>query len=203
MPRRGAGRPRGGASQVRIIGGSHRGRPIGFADGPGLRPTGARIRETLFNWLAPMIRGARVLDAFAGSGALGFEAASRGATEVLMFEQSTGALARLRQNAGQLDLPQVRIQAGDSLKLLRTPPAQPRDLVLLDPPFHQGLLESTLLALVQYRWLTPCARVYIERDAKETLELPAGWAMLREKRAGQVIYGLWQAGTDAGSAVGE
>jgi 16S rRNA (guanine966-N2)-methyltransferase len=182
----------GPLSQVRIIGGSHRSRRVGFPELEGLRPTGDRVRETLFNWLLPVLPGAACLDLFAGSGVLGFEAASRGAGRVVLVERAPPALLRLRENARLLELPQVEVVAADALEWLRGPP-QLFDLVFLDPPFAAGLLDRCCLALHQGGWLKPGARVYLEWDAgQEAPQPPTGWSPLREKRAGQVAFALHQ-----------
>jgi 16S rRNA (guanine966-N2)-methyltransferase len=179
-------------SQLRIIGGSHRSRRLSFPELDGLRPTGDRVRETLFNWLQPLLPGAACLDLFAGSGALGFEAASRGAGRVVLVERAPLALRHLRENAAALGMPQVEIVAAEALEWLRGAP-QPFDLVFLDPPFAAGLLEGCCLSLQEGGWLKPQARVYLEWDAAQARpQPPAPWAMLREKRAGQVAFALYQ-----------
>ncbi len=180
-----------GAGEVRIIAGRLRGRRLHFRAHPGLRPTGDRVRETLFNWLAPLIAGARCLDLFAGSGALGFEAASRGAAEVVMVEQASGAARSLRANRERLGVREIVVVQDDALRWLGGPP-QPFDLVLLDPPFAQGLLRLCCERLSDGGWLCPGgALVYLEADVRGGLpELPAAWRWWREGRAGQVAFGL-------------
>jgi 16S rRNA (guanine966-N2)-methyltransferase len=188
----------GSANRVRLIGGSHGGRWIDFPDAAGLRPSADRTRETLFNWLQPLISGARCLDLFAGSGALGFEAASRGAAQVLMLEQAPRVAAALRQSQQALDLGQVEILQTDALRWLQDSVRNPAqgfglafDLVFIDPPFAQRLLPQVLQALTQAPLLRPAARIYWEVNAADSLtELPTGLSPLREKRAGQVRYGL-------------
>ncbi len=176
---------------VRIIGGSCRGRRLSFPDLPGLRPTGDRIRETLFNWLQPQMPGARCLDLFAGSGALGLEAASRGAGQVVMLDRSPAVIHQLKAHAELLGLEQVQVVQADALTWLQEPPAAPFDIVFLDPPFGAGLIEPCCQALVAGDWLQPQGRLYIETALKEPLPaLPPGWQLLREKRAGQVAYYL-------------
>ena len=179
------------ANQVRIIGGTHRGRRLSFPDLPGLRPTGDRVRETLFNWLQPMLPGGRCLDLFAGSGALGLEAASRGAGAVLMLDQASVVIKQLRQHVADLGLEQVRIEQADALSWLLQEGEEPFDIVFLDPPFGSDLLGECCRLLEAGHWLKPDARVYIEMDVLESLpELPKSWAVLREKKAGQVAYYL-------------
>jgi 16S rRNA (guanine966-N2)-methyltransferase len=174
---------------VRIIGGQHRGRKLPFAEMPGLRPTGDRIRETLFNWLQPVIEGARCLDLFAGSGALGIEAASRGAARVVMVEQAGSVVRQLERNRELLSLDQVNIVRADALQFLEQSPT-PFDIVFLDPPFEQNLLPAVCQRLTQ-GWLADGARIYLEEDSsREFPVLPEDWQWLNQKRAGQVRYGL-------------
>lgn len=175
---------------MRLIGGSLRGRTLDFPDAEGLRPTADRIRETLFNWLQPLIEGAQCLDLFAGTGALGFEAASRGAARVLMLETNAKVVAALQQNRQRLGLVAVEIQRGDGLARLAST-HQSFDLIFLDPPFHTELLQQSLDCLAQDRYLKPGGLVYLELDAKEPWpELPKGLEWYRQKEAGQVRYGL-------------
>lgn len=184
----GKGRRQG--NQIRIIGGEHRGRRLGFPDIPGLRPTGDRIRETLFNWLQPTLPGASCLDMFAGSGALGLEAASRGAGKVLMLERSSIVVEQLRQHVSMLGLKQVSVEQVDAMSWLETP-AQQFDIVFVDPPFADGLLQQVCPGLVAGRLLRPGALVYIESDVAAGLpELPQELSILKEKKAGQVAYYL-------------
>jgi 16S rRNA (guanine966-N2)-methyltransferase len=185
------GAKRSGASNtLRIIGGQWRGRKLRFADGEGLRPTTDRVRETLFNWLQPLIHGARCLDLFAGSGALGLEALSRGAGEVIFVETNPRAIGALRENLALLEAENGRVQPGDALLFLRGP-ARPFDVVFLDPPFHRDLLTPALKLLDEGGWLAAGAHIYIELEAEGGEPgLPAGWELLRSKRAGQVAYHL-------------
>ncbi len=178
-------------NQVRIIGGEHRGRKLGFPDIPGLRPTGDRIRETLFNWLQTSLPGAKCLDLFAGSGALGLEAASRGAGQVLMLDRSAVVVDQLRQNIALLGLNQTSVEQADALTRLQAAP-QPFDIVFLDPPFADELLQQVCYQLEAGGWLKPDTLLYIEIDAAKGLpQLPSGWRQLKEKRAGQVEYFLY------------
>ena len=183
------GRPRG---QVRIIGGRFRGRVLPVADLPGLRPSADRVRETLFNWLQPVIEGARCLDLFAGSGALGLEAASRGAAEVLMLDQSPRVVQRLRSNVASLDAHQVRVVQADGARWLAQL-GTPYDVVFLDPPFASDLLARSCRLLEQYGWLRLDARIYLESDAaRPSPPLPGTWRQLKAKQAGRVRYVLAQ-----------
>src|SRR5262245_48706510 len=135
--------------ELRVIGGSLRGRKWRVADAPGLRPTPDRVRETLFNWLAPHLSGRRVLDLFAGSGALAFEALSRGAATATLVEQDRAALGLLRETAARFGLSAVRIEGGDAIAFLRSQPAGAFDVVFLDPPFQSGLLAPALRVIAE------------------------------------------------------
>jgi len=177
--------------RLRIIGGLYRGRRLPVPAQPGLRPTGDRIRETLFNWLAPVVEGAHCLDLFAGSGALGFEAASRGAAEVVMVERTASVVRILEVNAKRLGALALRVVHADALQWLQGPCDRTFDIVFLDPPFASGLLPPTCELLARHCWLAPRALVYLEAPAQDELPaLPGTWELLRHKRAGQVRYAL-------------
>jgi 16S rRNA (guanine966-N2)-methyltransferase len=178
-------------NQLRIIAGRWRGRRLRFAPVPGLRPTPDRVRETLFNWLGPVIAGARCLDLFAGSGALGLEAASRGAGEVVLVDSHASVVDTLRQQLQQLDAGQVRLVQADAAVYLRGG-GQPFDIVFLDPPFGEGLLEGIMQQLEEGGWLSADAWVYLEAERGHVYELPPNWAVHRSKTAGQVAYSLVQ-----------
>jgi len=183
------------ANQLRLIGGRHRGRRLSFPDQPGLRPTSDRVRETLFNWVAPLIEGARCLDLFAGSGALGFEALSRGAGEVVMVERAAAVARQLRANAGMLGAANLQVHEADALVWLERG-GEPFDLVLLDPPFAEGLLAPAIERLDRHGWLAPEARVYLEAPIQIGFPpLPEEWELIRDKTAGQVRYGLARVGS--------
>ena len=183
---------------MRIIGGDHRGRRIEVPDRPGLRPTPDRVRETLFNWLGQRLDGAACLDLFAGSGALGFEAASRGAARVVMIENDRTAYRALEEARDTIGLGAVELVFGDAFDYLQNA-AGAFDVVFLDPPFRQNALAAALERLP--RRLAPRARVYLE--APEALAVGAGWTELRRARAGQVSYQLLQwRGDDQGSLPG-
>lgn len=178
------------SSPLRIIGGQWRSRRLEFPDLPGLRPTPNRVRETLFNWLAPRLPGARCLDLFAGSGALGIEALSRGASEVVFVEHHPLAIRALRANLARLKAEGARVEPGDALAWLRQP-GTPFEIVLLDPPFGQGLLEPVCAALEAGGWLAETAWIYLEAETESPpLALPAPWKPYREKTAGAVAYCL-------------
>jgi 16S rRNA (guanine966-N2)-methyltransferase len=182
------------ANQVRIIGGTHRGRKLPVPDLPGLRPTGDRIRETLFNWLQPQMPGAACLDLFAGSGALGLEAASRGAGRVMMLERVASVVEQLRTNVDLLGEERVRIEQADALEWLQGR-GEPFDMVFLDPPFADDLLETCCRRLQQNGWLKPGAFIYIETDIKKGLPgRPDNWRVVREKKTGQVACFLVKSG---------
>lgn len=193
MSKRRADKPTGrggGPGSLRIIGGQWRGRRLPVPDRTGLRPTSDRVRETLFNWLAPVLPGARCLDLFAGTGALGFEAASRGAGEVLMIERDRMAAAGLRANRNLLAASQVSVQQADALQWLRRG-GSALDIVFLDPPFAQNLLAPALHALGEHAWLKPSTLIYLELARDQDMPvLPRGWVLSRDKTAGQVRYAL-------------
>ena len=181
---------RGSKSGVlRIIGGRWRGRRIAVPDQPGLRPTPDRVRETLFNWLQPVIVGARCLDLFAGSGALALEALSRGAAEVVAVEQNPLVADGLREVAGKLGTDGLEIMRGDAQAYLERVP-RPFDVVFLDPPFGSDLL-SHMPGLLERDWLASPAWIYLEcAPGQDEVALPDTWEILRHKRAGDVIYRL-------------
>ncbi|MCE1243715.1 16S rRNA (guanine(966)-N(2))-methyltransferase RsmD [Oryzomicrobium sp.] len=173
---------------LRIIGGAHRRRVLKFPDVPGLRPTPDRVRETLFNWLGQDLTGQTCLDLFAGSGALGLEAASRGAARVVMVERSPQVAAALKANAKLLGLGCVEVVVADALQFAASAgvPAGGFDVVFLDPPYRQGFLERLEAHLP--RLLRPEGALYAEAEAQ--LAGLAGWTPVREGRAGQVFYHL-------------
>jgi 16S rRNA (guanine966-N2)-methyltransferase len=179
-----------GRHEVRIIGGLWRGRKIRFPAGSSIRPSPDRVRETLFNWLAPHIRGARCLDLFAGSGVLGFESLSRGAASIVFVERDAAVVQHLRQLARDLAPDSASIIQGDAPGWLARP-GERFDVVFLDPPFGSGLLPGLLRRLDEGGWLAPGAMVYIECGRVEGEPvLPASWHMHRCGRAGDVGYYL-------------
>jgi len=179
------GTRRAEAGKLRIIGGLYRSRLLRVAPRPGLRPTPDRVRETLFNWLGQDLSGLACLDLFAGSGALGFEAASRGAERVVMVEEDRIALAELHRSRAALGAEQVLIVAGDANAFLARE-KECFDVVFLDPPFRQNAVPD-LLAKLPPRLLRG-ARVYVESGAPVAVLWP--WTELRQARAGQVSYQL-------------
>ncbi|MCK9535843.1 MAG: 16S rRNA (guanine(966)-N(2))-methyltransferase RsmD [Pseudomonas sp.] len=180
-------------SQIRIIGGQWRSRKLSVPDAPGLRPTPDRVRETLFNWLAPYIQGARVLDAFAGSGALFLEALSRGASTSLALDVNSDTIDNLRRNLALLECNTAEVLRADALQYLSLNAERGFDIVLLDPPFHHDLLLSSCHLLEANHWLNPRAWIYTESEQPpSSLGVPATWRLHREKHSGQVHYALWQ-----------
>lgn len=172
-------------NEVRIIGGAWRSRRIRFAPHASIRPTPDRVRETLFNWLGQDLTGLACLDLFAGSGALGFEAASRGAQRVVMVERDRAAHAALERNRAALAAGQVELVRADALEFLRQTQGE-YDVVFLDPPFSADNW-SALAPLLPPR-LSKEGRVYCESGAR--VEWPHGWTVLKEGRAGEVTYQL-------------
>ena len=180
------------SNKLRIIGGEWRSRQIVFDDVPGLRPTPDRVRETLFNWLQTAVVNSCCLDLFAGSGALSFEAASRGAKSVVQVESNVAACQKLRQNSELLAAKQVQLIVSDVMRFLQQTP-QCFDLVFIDPPFHQNLISVTCQQLEQGGWLANYAKIYIEAERNlQLLDLPVNWTLLKKKSAGQVDFYLFQ-----------
>jgi 16S rRNA (guanine(966)-N(2))-methyltransferase RsmD len=183
--RRGATAKRGLPNEVRIVGGLWKRSKLPVFDKPGLRPTPQRVRETLFNWLGQDLTGWRCLDAFAGSGALGFEAASRGAADVLMLERDPQLVASLRATAMRLKANAVRVERADALAWMRTSPAAAFDLILLDPPFDAPWRPAALRAAAEL--LRTGGYLYLEAPVTLT-DLPAAMEVWRKDRAGAVHY---------------
>ncbi len=180
--------------EVRIIGGQWKRTKLSVIDTPGLRPTPARVRETLFNWLGQDLSGWRCLDAFAGTGALGLEAASRGAAEVVLVEQDSELLIRLRRMKDQLKADAVRVERGDAVASLRQRTGQNLDAVFLDPPFAEGgneALFATALAAARQA-IGPQGLIYLESPRPWTADelAPMGLALHRYGRAGAVAFHL-------------
>lgn len=175
-----------GAGEIRIIGGQWKRTRLPVPQRPGLRPTPDRVRETLFNWLGQDLTGWRCLDAFAGTGALGLEAASRGAASVVLVEQDGELLARLQQHVQRLQARSVQLRRGDGVAALRQCAAASLDLVLLDPPFDSALFQPALQAAAQA--VGPQGWVYLEAPQAwdEAALAPLGLALYRHLRAGAV-----------------
>lgn len=182
---------KGGASKLRIIGGEWRSRQLPIIELDGLRPTTDRVRETVFNWLSFEIPGARCLDLFSGSGALGLEALSRGAKECTFVELNRSVAQQIERNLSTLQANNGTVHNSDALSFLQANPA-PFDVIFLDPPFRKGLLEQVLPKLDE-RWLAANAYIYIERESEAQLSLlPDHWQLKKEKRAGQLTFALYQ-----------
>lgn len=189
--------PRGSQSRVlRIIAGTWRGRRLRFPAAADIRPTPDRVRETLFNWLGPRVCGARCLDLFAGSGALGLEALSRGAAHVRFVEQNVEAARALERLAREWGASGAEVLTADALRILAGP-AEPFDLVFLDPPFASGLMVCACERLERGGWLAERALIYVECAAESTAPaVPGHWARLKSKHAGEVGYHLYERVTD-------
>ncbi len=182
-----------GAGQIRIIGGQWRGRKLPVPVSAGLRPTTDRVRETLFNWLAPYLPEARCLDCFTGSGALGIEALSRYAEQVTLLELEPAVTRQLTANLQTLKSTRGKVIQGNALTWLAGQAAEPYDIVFIDPPFRKGLLTETFALLENQGWLATEALIYLECEVEQgTPEVPANWQLHREKVAGQVAYRLYQ-----------
>lgn len=178
------------ARQLRIIGGAWRGRKFRFAADEAIRPTPDRVRETLFNWLMGRVEGARALDLFAGSGALGLEALSRGAAHVTFVERNAAVARALAAVLAAFGARHATVECADSLEYLAGR-AQPFDLVFLDPPFGSALAARAAAALDAGGWLADPAFIYLELPAREPLPaLPAAWQLVKSGRAGDVGYHL-------------
>ena len=190
---RGRGRGTQGGGEVRIMGGTLRGQRVPVAPRPGLRPTPGRSRETLFNWLREDLQDAVVLDVFAGSGALGLEALSRGAGAVTFIERDRRAAQVLRSTLERLGGGRTTLLERDALVVLaKSPFPSPFDLVFIDPPFATSLAQAALTALVAGALLAPGATVYVEVPQGAELSLPDGFEALRQTQAGESLAQLWQ-----------
>jgi 16S rRNA (guanine966-N2)-methyltransferase len=175
---------------LRIIGGSWRGRRLRFPASPEIRPTPDRVRETLFNWLSLRVPGARCLDLFAGSGALGLEALSRGAAHVTFVERDAAAAREIAARLAEWGASAASVEHADAATFLRAS-AAPFDIVFLDPPFASELLAPTAARLEQGGWLAEGALVYLECPASAPPHVPRVWTALKAKRAGEVGYHLY------------
>ncbi|MCZ2722043.1 16S rRNA (guanine(966)-N(2))-methyltransferase RsmD [Marinomonas sp. 15G1-11] len=179
-------------SKLRIIGGDWRSRTLPIPDIEGLRPTPDRVRETLFNWLSVWIPGAHCGDFFCGSGALGLEALSRGASSCLFADTSRIVTQQMTANLATLGATNANVIQQSAVDLLKTPPVRPLDIIFLDPPFRQGWL-AKLMPLLNDNWLANRAWVYIEMEKESPLpELPTFWSLKKEKMAGQLCYRLFE-----------
>ena len=193
--------------KLRIIGGTWRSRQLPVIDAEGLRPTTDRVRETLFNWLQTDVPGSRCLDLFAGSGALGLEAASRGAAEVVMVEKSPAVYKNLQQNIEKLAASQVKLLKQDALDYLQQLTSATEsggalnfdgtlkfarslnfDIVFLDPPYQSALLQPVIALLA----LSAGTKIYLEARKGDDINVPDSWHLLKDKTAGQIHYRLYK-----------
>lgn len=188
-------------NQVRIIGGRFRGRKITFQDRPGLRPTPDRVRETLFNWLSPMIATAQCLDLFAGSGALGFEALSRGAQQVTFVDREASVVNAIKQQLALFAVTNAAVYQANIPQQIASP-TEPYNLIFMDPPFEQNLIAISCNWLEQQDWLAKEVWIYIEAEAElSPLPVPSSWQLMRHKTAGKVAYNLLKRSTRQASEV--
>jgi 16S rRNA (guanine966-N2)-methyltransferase len=187
--RKAADKKKSQPGQLRIVAGNWRSRLLQIADVPGLRPTSARIRETLFNWLTPGIHGATCLDLCAGTGALGLEALSRGAARAVFVEQSSLAANVLRDNVQTLNATTAEVLNVDARLFLEQTDHEQFDLVFLDPPFAADMHGDLCRLLTEQGWLAEQAKIYVEMDkAQSESSLPDSWQILKNKTAGNVRY---------------
>lgn len=177
---------------IRIISGKHRGRKLPVLSAEGLRPTTDRVKETLFNWLMPYINQSNCLDCFAGAGSLGFEALSRGASNITLIELDKAAAKQLNTNKVLLNADNLKVVNTNVLQYLAQPADNKYDLVFIDPPFYKGLAEQAC-ALLNNGWLNHNALIYVELESNSSsTSIPDQWTLLKEKVAGQVAYRLYQ-----------
>jgi len=189
--RKAADKKKSQPGQLRIVAGNWRSRLLQIADVPGLRPTSARIRETLFNWLGPGIHGTQCLDLCAGTGALGLEALSRGAARSVFVEQSSVAVTALRGNIAALGADAAEVLNVDALNYLEQAVPIPFDIVFVDPPFAAELHSDLCRLLTERGWLATNALVYVEMDkGQNDVLLPQSWQILKDKTAGNIRYML-------------
>jgi len=186
--------PAAAVGQVRIIGGKWRNTKLPVPLSPGLRPSSDRVRETLFNWLMPRLGGARVLDLFAGSGALGLEAVSRGAAQATLVERDAALSRQLRESVAKLGAQeQIAVVQADALQWLRQPAGALADIVFIDPPFADGLWEAVIAGLPSH--LAADAWLYVESPADQAPKLPAPWLLHREGGTREVRFALYRRAT--------
>ncbi|NIP18933.1 MAG: 16S rRNA (guanine(966)-N(2))-methyltransferase RsmD [Xanthomonadales bacterium] len=178
---------------IRIIAGEWRGRRLPVLNVPGLRPSGDRCRETLFNWLQPYVEGAECADLFAGTGALGLEAASRGARSVVLVEKNSAVVGALDRSINMLRALQVRVHRGDALEWLRRTEPDSLDIVFVDPPFDEGLILKSALLVDRLHSVREGGFVYIEEPATRKAIIPGpGWELWKEKKIGEVRMQLFR-----------
>ncbi len=179
-------------NSVRIIGGDWRGRRLPVADVPGLRPSGDRCRETLFNWLQPWIVASDCADLFAGTGALGFEAASRGAASVLMIEKNLRAQEVLRQDIEQLQAVQVKLHSGGAMSMIEDFKPDSFDIVFVDPPFDSNLTGLVLERLDKIACVRRGGFIYVESPVMKPVSPPGDWRVWRDQQLGEVRMQLFR-----------
>lgn len=180
------------SGEVRIIAGDFRGRKLPVLDIVGLRPTSDRVRETLFNWLQFDVAGATCLDVFAGSGALGFEALSRGAKHVTMLDIDRLNNRNLSQCGALLGLTNLEVVSTNALDYLAQCSTQMFDVVFIDPPFNQQLMQPTVDLLFEQNWVSDQSLLYLEQEKTASWpNLPAGWTVVKQKKTSQVSFGLF------------
>lgn len=178
--------------KIRIIGGKWRGRQLPVLDQIGLRPTSDRIRETLFNWLMPIIQNSHCLDCFSGSGALGFEAASRYADKVVLLEKNPLIVKQLKNNVNHIDATEITVQQTDTVQWLKNSPSDTFNVVFLDPPFKQNLLAQVVTLLENQKWLAQNAWIYVECELNEANAIfPDSWQLHREIKTKEVYARLY------------
>lgn len=180
------------SGHIRVISGRFRGRKLPVKDVEGLRPTTDRVKETLFNWLMQDVRDAKVLDCFAGSGSLGFEALSRFAHSATFFEFDKQVAQQLQQNIVTLKLDNAQVEHGDALAKLASQAPHAYDLVFVDPPFRRDMVQTSCNLLEANHWLSEDALIYVEFERESTPSFPENWTILKEKLAGQVCCRLFQ-----------
>ncbi|MDX3936328.1 16S rRNA (guanine(966)-N(2))-methyltransferase RsmD [Stenotrophomonas sp. TWI700] len=186
--------PAAAVGQVRIIGGRWRNTKLPVPLSPGLRPSSDRVRETLFNWLMPRLGGARVLDLFAGSGALGLEAVSRGAAQATLVERDAALSRQLRESVARLGAQdQITVVQADALQWLRQPAGPLADIAFVDPPFADGLWEAVIAGLPSH--LAADAWLYVESPADQAPKMPAAWLLHREGGTREVRFALYRRAT--------
>ena len=182
-------------SNIRIIAGQWRGRKLEVLNEPGLRPTGDRLRETLFNWLAPYVRGARCLDAFAGTGSLGLETLSRGASAVQFIEYNAKTAAKLQDNLALLKCSSGDVIHTNALNWLTQTDRGPFDIVFIDPPFTENLWQDTLNALADSTCLSDNCLIYVETPQNTLLSPPGNWLIYKQKSVGRICATLYRTTT--------
>ena len=189
-------RPASNGGELRIIGGDWRSRKLRFPEAGGVRPTPAHTRETLFNWLTHHLPGSRCLDLFAGSGALGLEALSRGAGPTTFVDHTPALAQALRSNLRLLKSENGEVACQTVDTYLAQPPAKPVDILFMDPPFRQGWLEKLFPMIADNGWVKPGGWIYAEHESDmPTPTAPANWTLHRQKTAGQVTYCLFRVDT--------